>query len=316
MKILFNCATLNYRGTTVATTDYAKYNQEILNNESIICYNSAISYQKDMGSEDSVIKTLEQQFKVLPYTSLEELEQIINVEKIDLSYFIGSGQRESIPQNVKTAVHAVFQFYEPFGSVYAYISEWLSSTITNFKVPYVPHIVNLPEPTMNYKDSLGIGKDKIVIGRIGGYYTFDIPWVKQTISKFLENNKNYIFLFVGTEPFLNHDNVKYIKEIHDPQIKSNFINTCDAMLHARQRGESFGLAIAEFLYLNKPVFAWNNGHDKNHLLMLKDSETLYNNENDLIYLLQNTSSFQKNWSTRVLEFSPNIIMNKFKEVFL
>jgi hypothetical protein len=61
--------------------------------------------------------------------------------------------------------------------------------------------------------------------------------------------------------------------------KANFINTCDAMIHARQRGESFGLSVAEFLSLDKPVLAWEGGRDLNHLEMLKDSYTLYNEDN-------------------------------------
>ena len=36
MRVLFHTNTLNYRGTTVAISDYARYNQEVLGNESII----------------------------------------------------------------------------------------------------------------------------------------------------------------------------------------------------------------------------------------------------------------------------------------
>lgn len=38
MKILFHENQLSYRDTTTALFDYAKYNQEILGNESIIVY--------------------------------------------------------------------------------------------------------------------------------------------------------------------------------------------------------------------------------------------------------------------------------------
>ena len=43
MKILFYCDQVNERGTEVAIYDYAKYNQEILNNESIICFSIFLS---------------------------------------------------------------------------------------------------------------------------------------------------------------------------------------------------------------------------------------------------------------------------------
>lgn len=315
MKVLFHNNTLNYRGTTVAVADYARYNQEILGNESIIAYCKSYGMEKDMGNEPSVIESLEKRFKVVGYNT-GDLEKIIDENKIDLTYIINSGQREILPANCKTAIHAVFQFYDPHGDRYAYISKWLSEEMSQGQIPYVPHIVDLPPPTFSYRKSLGISDDKIVVGRIGGYFTFDIPQVKEYIKKLVQDNDTFIFLFVGTEPFFDHPNVKFINEIHDPQKKSNFINSCNCMLHARQRGESFGLSIAEFLALNKPVLSWNGGHDKNHLDMLKDSGTLYNNEDDLNYILHNLGDFKQDWVARVNDFKPETVMKKFNEVFL
>lgn len=40
-----------------------------------------------------------------------------------------------------------------------------------------------------------------------------------------------------------------------------FIRTCDAMLHARMSGETFGLAIAEFSAHNRPVLTSSVHHD-------------------------------------------------------
>jgi glycosyltransferase involved in cell wall biosynthesis len=163
---------------------------------------------------------------------------------------------------------------------------------------------------------LGIRDDQTVVGRIGGYYTFDIPGVKAYIEQLVNKSDKFIFLFVGTEPFIKHPNVKFINEIHNPLKKANFINTCDCMLHGRSRGESFGLSIAEFLSLNKPVLAWNGGQDRNHLEMLKDSGTLYNNNDDIDYMLHNLGDFAEDWTQRVQEFKPPIVMKKFNEVFL
>ncbi len=315
MKILFHTNTINYRGTTVAVTDYARYNQEVLGNESVIAYCKTYGIEKDMGNEQSVIDELEKDFQVIGYRA-GDLEKKIDDHKIDLTYIVNSGQRETVPQNCRTAVHAVFQFNEPHGDRYAYISKWLSDEMSQGTIPYVPHIVNLPTPTSNYRKALGIPDDKIVVGRIGGYYTFDIKEVKEYITRLVNDNDKFVFLFVGTEPFINHPNVKFVNEIHSLQKKSNFINSCDCMLHARVRGESFGLSIAEFLSLNKPVLAWNSGHDKNHIEMLKGSGTLYSNEADLNYMLHNLGDFKEDWTTRVQEFKPHAVMEKFKNVFL
>jgi glycosyltransferase involved in cell wall biosynthesis len=316
VRVLFHTNTLNYRGTTVAITDYAKYNQEVLGNESVIAYNASHGYDRDMGSEQAVVDELKKQFNVVGYKE-GDLEGIISKEQVDLAYFIRAGKKEDLPRNCRTAVHAVFQFNESHGDRYAYISKWLSEKMSNGSIPYVPHIVSLPAPTGNYRKALGISDDKIVIGRIGGYFTFDLQPVKDYISKFVTTTDKYIFLFVGTEPFIDHPNVKFINEIHSPQKKANFINTCDAMLHARVRGESFGLSIAEFLHLNKPVLAWAGGHDLNHVEMLRECNTLYTNVEELSYLLSIVPELKQKegWSEITQSFTPNIVMNKFKQVF-
>lgn len=317
MKILFHTNSLNYRGTSVAVTDYAHYNQEILGNESVIAYCKTNGQEKDMGNEPAVIEALEKKFKVVGYRA-GFLEEKIDQEKIDIAYMIDSGQYKSIPKNVKTAVHAVFQFNEPHGDRYAYISEWLSQEMTGGQLPWVPHMIDLPSPTKNFRSHLGIQDDQIVVGRIGGYFTFDIAFVKSLVESLVREVDKFVFLFVGTQPFINHPNVKFINEIHDKQKKSNFIESCDVMLHARQRGESFGLAIAEFLSLNKPVLAWNNGHDKNHLIMLKESGTLYNNTLELKDMLFEIPKLKNKeiWSERVNNFKPDKVMTQFKNVFL
>jgi len=315
VKILFHANTLNYRGTSVAIADYAHYNQEILGNESVITYCKTYGPEKDMGNEQAVIDELEKKFKVVGYRA-GDLEKKIDQEKVDLAYFIDSGERKPLPTNCKTAVHAVFQYNQPHGDKYAYISKWLSDEMSQGQTPYVPHIVNLPPPgDTDLREFFMIRPDQTVIGRMGGYYTFDIPGVKETIKKLLDTDK-FVFAFLNTEPFVQHDNVMYFNETHSPVKKSNFIHMCDAMLHARGRGESFGLSIAEFLHFNKPVIAWNGGHDKNHLEMLKGSNTLYNNEDDLNYLLHNVKDIKEDWTQRVKEFNPKDVMKKFDEVFL
>ena len=47
-----------------------------------------------------------------------------------------------------------------------------------------------------------------------------------------------------------------------------FVNASDCMIHARARGETFGLAIAEFSIRNKPIIAYSNPPEKAHLDIL------------------------------------------------
>lgn len=316
MKVLFHNNTINYRGTTVASTDYARYNQEILGNESVIAYCKTNGTERDMGNEQAVIGELTKEFEVVGYRA-GDLEKKIDDLHIDTAYFINSGQKETLPTNCKTAVHAVFQFNEPHGDRYAYVSEWLSQKMSGGTIPFVPHIVHLPNDTGNYRGAFNIRADQKVIGRIGGYYTFDIPFVKEYIKRLVNSTDEFVFLFAGTEPFIDHPNVRFINEFHNPLKKARFINTCDAMLHARQRGESFGLSIAEFLSLNKPVMAWSDGHDRNHIDMLAGSSLLYKDEYELDVMIRNISAWEQElWSKRVDQFKPEVVMTKFKDVFL
>jgi hypothetical protein len=313
MKVGFVLETVNFRGTTVAVSDYAYYNQEILGNESVVLFDSSIPYQKDMGTEQEALAKLQSSFHVIDSTK-QNLQKVIDTEKLDTCYFIKYGHNDFPLPDVHTAVHAVFQAKDPHGDRYAYISEWLSEHMGG-DIPFVPHIVELPEPNDNYRKKLNIGDDKIVIGRYGGYLSFDLSFVREQLKTFLEYNDNFVFLMVNTEPFYKHPNIRYIDTITDVQKKSNLINTCDAMLHARMRGESFGLSIAEFLSLNKPVLAWEGGLDLNHTVMLKDSGLLYDEVN-FLDKLKNIKDFNEDWSKRTVEFKPSTVMKKFKEVFL
>jgi len=316
MKVLFHVNTLNFRGTTVAVTDYAKYNQDILGNESIIAYNASLGYEKDMGTEIPVLDALKKEFKVIGYGD-GDLDSVIDREKADVAYFLKAGHKEEeLVTSAKTAIHSVFQYYDPHGTRYAYISEWLSNRMSQGRVPFVPHIVNLPPPNKNYREHFNIKPEQIVFGRMGGYYTFDIPFVRKMVERLVLMDNRFVFLFLGTDPFISHPNVHYITEVSDLLKKSNFINSCDAMIHGRQRGESFGLSIAEFLSQNKPVLAWDQGHDLNHLEMLKNSGTLYNEGNLLEKMINIKDINNEDWTKRVEAYKPEFVMKKFNEVFL
>jgi glycosyltransferase involved in cell wall biosynthesis len=321
MKVLFHNNQLDVRGTTVAVTDYARYNQEVLGNESIICYDATRRPDGYLGTDVGVRERLEEEFQIIGHQGPDDVQNIIETQKIDYAYFLRSGNVDFLPNNCKTGVHAVFQNYQPHGDQYAYVSEWLADNIAKRNniesLPWVPHIVKLPTPTANYRTDLGIDPDKFVIGRHGGRYSFDIPFVKQAIANLLDTRNDIVFVFAGTEPWINHPNVTFLSDVQDLQVKSNLIHTWDAMLHARNDGESFGLAICEALYLNKPVLAWEHGSDLHHTKVLENSGTLYAQHN-VFEMLMNVRELvgKEDWTKRVEQFAPIPVMNKFNQVFL
>ena len=321
MKIAFQTNTICHRGTTVAILDYAKYNREILGNESIIVYptnfrDSGVS--PDSLTQQDVLEKVKNQFTVIGYTSLTELDKIVEDNNVDATYFIKGGFNDGIvTTKSKNLIHAVFQANQPHGDRYAYISEWLSDYVSNGNIDFVPHIVDLPKTKRSdFRKKLGISDDKIVIGRIGGLHQLDIPFVLETIAQFAYKNPNYVFLFVNTFKFTNLPNIIFLNPIIDEQEKTDFILSCDAMVHGRSDGESFGLAICEGLFHNKPVFCFNGGRDKHHITLLKNSGLLYNNSIELYNMLLNAKKFTVDYSKIVEKFNPQLVMEKFKKVFL
>lgn len=327
MRVLFQCEQLSYRGTTNSIYDYAQYNQEILGNESAIVYSVSNPAGIDTGSIESVVTDFKDKFQVMAYGSHEELDNIAS--NFDFCYSQRAGLRHNMESkeihpvvtSTNFGVHSVFQWYDPHGDVYAYISEYLSNEIAKVHnllstPPFVPYIVNLPDPQIDLKERLGVPKDKFVFGRHGGFNTFDIPFVQDAIRRIVHEHDDIIFLFLNTEQFYSHPNIMYVEPFFDKGMMSNYITACDAMLHGRTLGESFGLSIAEFLFHNKPVLAWEGGFDRNHIQMLENYNLLYNEQNCYDMIVNMRDRPLQDYKKIVEPFTPVNVMNKFNEVFL
>lgn len=313
MKVIFYVQTLNHRGTTTSILDFAKYNQEILGNESVI-----VQYAH---TEDDVVRNVARKFKVRTISSWAALDQFAS--GFDLFYAQKAGMKDQpFIRSTKSVVHAVFQYYDPHEDRYAYISEWLSDWMVACgfpRAPWVPLMVDLPQPDMTevgeFRKDLGISKDQFVYGRLGGYETFDLPFVQQAIIEVVETGDDIVFFLPNTKPFYQHKNIIYTDAIIDRQLKSNYIGMCDAMIHGREMGESFGLAMMEFLFHDKPVLAWEEGNDRNHVRTLQPFGTLYNESNIFAHLL-NVNRPKMNYAAAAAPFTPEKVMKKFEEVFI
>ena len=122
MKIGFHTNGLSLRGTEIALYDYALQNQRLLGNESLVFY------RKNNPVNPSVLEKFSKHFQLCPYEGQRELNQFIEQEKIDLTYFIKSGERDdAICESSPALIHAVFPTKpeEFHGDKYAFVSEWL-----------------------------------------------------------------------------------------------------------------------------------------------------------------------------------------------
>jgi hypothetical protein len=315
-KVAFSTEHLSLRGTETALFDYAKYNKVILGNESIVVINGNQPEHKNPAR-----KKFEDEFGVIyKQHSIDEFNKILETNKVDVHYKISAGHIEPIPSACKNVIHAVFPGFTPFGNVYAYVSEWLR----DFSVPknliqnydFVPHIVQLPDINENLKKELNIPNDGTVFGYHGGSDSFDLHFVKTAINRVIFRNKNIYFIFMNIEQFINHPHVIFLPGTHDLIFKTKFINTCDAMIHARSRGETFGLSIAEFSIRNKPIITYNGSTERNHINILKNSAILYNNENDVYNIFANFKKEDKIYDMYSSTYNPTEVMKKFNIVFI
>jgi hypothetical protein len=311
MKIAFHSNQLGIRGTEVAMFDYAKYNEEILGNESIIISKdpSISHFSHPLG-----VKRFKDRFTVYEYNEFSEIEAILDKENVDVFYAQKSGENDGIiSSGRKTIIHAVFQNHDPHGDVYAYISEWLGS---KFEEPFVPYIVDLPDVEGDLRKELNIPADSIVFGRHGGLTSFDIQFVHNTIKTILDQRNDIYFVFLHTNKFVDHENALFLDGNPDLIYKVKFINTCDAMIHARIQGESFGLAVAEFSLKNKPVITKYSGNiDNAHVVMLGSKGIYYDNETELYKILTDfVPDNSQDWNA-YRDYTPEKVMTIFKNVF-
>lgn len=303
---------LDDRGNSTVIYDYARAIKEHLGHEVVITSNRT----KSISVEERFAE-----FKVDLYDDVADLPSIIDRNKIDTLYMTKAGNVDGIcPANCRTAIHCVFDMREQHGTVYAGVSEWLAKFFGKDK--WVPHIIDVPQISGDMRDELGIPKDALVFGRHGGKEQFNVPFVPAVINSVLNTRPDVWFVFLNTNKFIDHPRVKFIPFIPSKEGKTKFINTCDAMLHARADGETFGLAVAEFSALNKPVITYDADYwwyMKAHLDMLGEKALKYRNGEELFFILtQITKSYinDTNWDCYSKRFSPKEVITQFNQVFL
>ena len=313
LKIGFYLNEINYRGISNSVFYFATNNEKILNNKSIIFYwSGAIDNKKD------VIKKFKKKFKLYKVKNFYELEILCKKLKLDYCYFQRAGHREYLLKKTKNIVHAVFPEKSVYnGDSYAFVSEWLSKNCSNNKYSYVPLPIKLLQNNQNLRQKFKIPKSAKVFGYHGGPKSFDLDFVKDAVKKLTKKNNNIYFFFMNVDKFLSHKKVFFLKGSFNEIEKVKFINTCDAMLHARSLGESFGISCAEFAIKNKPVFTYEFCKHRSHFEVCKENIISYYSFNDLIEKLENFDKKKKYKNSNIKKkFSEINTIKKFDKIFL
>jgi len=323
-KVAFFVRHFDERGTGVAIYDYAHYNEVLLGNKSYIIHFSSKG-QKKYGLDNikHSYDKFNSRFELIEIDDISDMRYVIEQWKLNFFYTLTHGKKDiyqfnnkKIWRNCKTVKHCVFNTTHNEADYYISIGNYLNEKYKT-NLPVIPHIIDLPDVNDDFRDKLNIPKDAIVLGRYGGLDKFDLNITHDAIIDFLNNNSNVYFLFMNTKNFYNHSNIIYLDKNVDTLFKSKFINTCDAMIHARSDGETFGLSIGEFSSKNKPIITCNCG-DLEHIKLLGDKAIIYNNKNELLNIFYNISeliSQNKNWNC-YKNFTPKKIMDLFnKQIF-
>ena len=274
MKVAFHSRLVTERGSEAALLDYARLNRSVLGNESILCFPD-----RPELAANPILKKWQEEFPVLLYKTRGNLGRALQQEGVEVIYLTKPGvYDELLVPGLKNCVHAQFLCDEFHGDVYAYLSPWVSRVMTGREDSFVPFYVPRLESTENLREQLQISSEARVFGRHGGWDTFNIPFVRKVVAEHACNYPEDHFLFLNTKPIDGAEqlpNVHYLPTTVDLGEKARFLATCDAMIHARDTGETFGLAVAEFAVLRKPVITFEGSKEKAHLEMLGEEARRY-----------------------------------------
>lgn len=303
---------ISLQGTEVALYDYAHYNEALLGNKSVIVYDLG-----NLNNNDAALTKFTNRFVVEGYHNRDELDALLKRHAADALYAIKSGKRDGlVSSTVPTMVHAVFPTdpRQAHGSAYAYISEWLSWNCSHNRLPCVPHIVEVPDVNGDLRSELGIPDDALVVGGYGGAGSFNIPAAVEGLRRALDQRNSLHAVFLNITPFIEHERVHFLPGSPDMTRKVQVINTCDAMLHARKLGESFGLACGEFSVRNKPVITYRYGKHTHHIDVLGDKGFYFTDAAslaDIIIKMDRLALRARAWDCYSGRYNPETVMDLF-----
>jgi len=308
---------LTLRGTEIAIYDYADYNEKILGNKSIIITRDYEKIKNEWDVDIQAYNKFRSRFDVFYYNSQQDIDNIVLKNNVSHIFIEKAGTFEGLISNYcKNIIHCVFDVSQPHGQVYTPIGQTINN-LQGTNYPVTPYMVTLPELNENLRSELNIPENAIVFGRYGGKESFDIKFVHDIIKNLFDKRNDVYFLFMNTDVFYEHKNIIYLPGNADMIFKRKFINTCDALIHARQRGETFGLTTGEFAICKKPVITWGGSMEREHLLILKDKAVIYNNPQELDNIFMTFAKDKYDVSENgYMFYNPENVMEIFNKVCL
>lgn len=338
----------NERGSEIALYDYANYCELYFQMKSTIIFPKYLERSTQYSEADGKrlsLQRFQSRFNVSFCGPSErnkrdlclDLSQVAMKLHCDILYVQKAGHMKSEPiypdsfkSNIPTAIHAIFS-HHPHGTVYASISP----DIANGGL-VVPHMLDKPVLLHGRKSSLrttlNISSHAKVFCRHGAVDTFNIRYVIDAVVELAQMYSTHLaFIFLGVpihlKLYLLHTkinkprNIIFLTTTTDTVEKERFFHSCDAMIHARSDGETFGLAVGEFSSRNKPVITQGpgfNGYSITHINILKDKGLYYYNSTSLKRIIEGilkNGILTRDWNA-YRDYEPKKVMKTFKDIFL
>jgi len=315
MKVAFHSRILTERGSEGAMLDYARLNCSVLGNESVLCLPDRPEF-----AGNPLLRKWREEFEVIQYQDKNDLGRKLKKYRAEVLYLTKPGPFDGfLVPGLKNCVHAQFLCDEFHGDAYAYLSSWMSRVMTGQQISFVPFFVPRFASEEDLRGRLGIPKGAKVFGRHGGWDTFNIPFVRKTVVQHARKNPEDHFVFLNTESIREAEkltNIHYLPATVDPVEKAKFLATCDAMLHARWHGETFGLAVGEFAVLEKPVITFADSRERAHLEMLGNQALLYRHADELLKILRDFRPHRTQGTEYEIYADPKVVMEIFRKKYL
>ena len=315
MTIAFHSHTMTLRGSEHALWDYANFNESLLGNRSVICHPEHLA-----RDENPMYAKWKARFQLVSYQTKVELARKLRMIGAEALYQIKPGTYDGfIVPGLRNCIHSMFLSDEYHGDRFAYVSRWAAKVMTGHEESFVPHFVPKLESSENLRAKLGIPNGARVFGRHGAADTFNISFAQRAVFEHARNCADDHFVFLNTEPIRGTEqfsNVHYLPATVDTVEKSKFLATCDAMLHARWHGETFGLAVGEFAVLGKPVITFSESRERAHLEMLGNQSLQYRHAGELIKILRDFGPHRTQGTEYEIFADPKVVMKIFRKKFL
>lgn len=267
MKVGFHYDSFSLRGVDQATFEYAQICEEILGDEVLIL---KANKEESKWISDNTEEKVRSRFSVYDYDGTElGLQRSVRTLRLDSVYTLNTGYLDKRFRDLESLVwnHSVFpgSDIDCRPHTFAVISEWLSKEFFAERSRVVPHVIPNINVNCDLRNELGIPKDSLVLGSMGGRWNFNSKTALIAIERSLERRSDLWFLTLNQSVCAAHERIIELPGTGIDSTKHAFVSTCDYMLHGRSEGETFGIACGEFCNAGKPVLAWKHSPQRAHL---------------------------------------------------